>query len=197
MLKNKKKILVAMILCLVFVSGCQSEQSSSQTGNGTNSEISEKAESEQKRNTNLNDDKKIEEALKKYREDRAANQKDFMISGLSATKGLDGGAEAYGLEGVDKRHNNLDSKESTEAFETAENYVKDTLKLDTKIYDCADPQILKIYDDKDKGVAKGYDKDNIDVLEYQEKDGTWSYLFLGKNGKGKPWKVLSHGKSYK
>ncbi len=138
-------------------------------------------------------------SLTAYREEREKTTAIKMNNGL-----LGFGApnlEDYGLD-VDgwDFSSRFDTREMTEAFETAEKYVVEILKIDIKtktiVYPCIDPEIYAIYDDEDKGVASGYEADNIFVCEYCD-NGNWQYLILVRDRKGEPWKVIHHGDSYR
>ncbi len=82
-------------------------------------------------------------------------------------------------------------------------YVQNVLKIPKRSYGyditpAVDPRILAIYDDKDKGVATGYTNENIEIYEYEtEVDDSYSYLFLVRDSKESPWKIIHHGTSYK
>ena len=101
----------------------------------------------------------------------------------------------YGV-GVCENEPDFDARELAEAYETADAYIRDTLKLDSEAEWCADPRMNAIYSDEDKGVADGYEPENIFLCEYNE-HGTWRYLILVREGKGADWSVLYHGDSYK
>lgn len=84
------------------------------------------------------------------------------------------------------------------------NYIENELKIPARpvyqhnVSQCLDPRINEIYDDEDKGVANGYDNENIYIEEYEtEKEDVYSYIFLVRDSKESPWKVIHHGNSYK
>jgi hypothetical protein len=140
----------------------------------------------------------IEKSLVAYREEREKT------TGVKLGDGLSGyGApnkEDYGLDGDGADVSlGLDSRELNEAYEAAKKYVVETLEIKVEtnatIYPCVDPRINAIYGDEDKGVANGYEADNIFVCEYND-NGTWNYLILVRDAKGKPWEVIHHGTSY-
>lgn len=224
-MQGKKKILLLalclMVLCLtVFLImdsypknnksnmvGDEAIQNNKTMGNNQQTQnVQSKNEEQNKGTQNETDiqpgqesDKKLEDLLKSYREKRETMTAVKMVDGL-----LGFGApneEDYGM-GVGKQDytSRFDARELGKAYEAAKKYVIETLKIsiETKatVYPCIDPRIYTIYEDEDKGAASGYDANNIFICEYCD-DGEWQYLILVRDGKGKPWNVIHHGKSYK
>ncbi|MGL4372861.1 MAG: hypothetical protein ACRCS6_03700, partial [Turicibacter sp.] len=83
-------------------------------------------------------------------------------------------------------------------------YLENELKIPKRpgygydIDSCLDPRVNALYDDENKGVVAGYENEDIRIEEYEtEKDDVYSYLFLVRDSKEGPWKVIHHGNSYK
>ena len=158
-------------------------------------------ESEEKKGNdsdNVQDDE-LEENLAKYREEREK------MTNISLGNGVSGygapNAEDYGFSSDESEYLlQFDSRELSEAYETAKKYVTDTLGIavETKstVYACVDSRVTEIYEAEDKGVANGYEPKNIFVCEYCDA-GNWKYLVLVREAKGEEWKVIHHGTSYK
>lgn len=145
-----------------------------------------------KKKIKLDQEKEMEEALAAYRRERDTmtyEEGDYIVSGVP-------NEGEYGLD-FSEEYTDFDTKEMEEAYGTADDYVKNVLKLDTEAECCVDPRILHIYKDKDKGVAKGYENSNIYLAEYCDSDNTWKYIIMVRDGQGKPWRVIHHGTSYK
>lgn len=102
----------------------------------------------------------------------------------------------YGIGSSDSYTGRFDARELNLAFKVADDYINETLKLESEAWECIDPRMIAIYEDKDKGVANGYDADNIFLCEYND-HGKWKYLILVREGKGSDWKALYYGSSYK
>ncbi len=134
----------------------------------------------------------IERELAAYRAEREKLQ--WTEGGYLWAKSPSGNYK-YGVGSFDNEPI-YDSMELNKAFETASDYVEETLKLESEAWECVDPRMLAIYEDEDKGVANGYDVNNIFLAEYED-HGKWQYLILVREGKGSDWKVLYHGSSYK
>lgn len=101
---------------------------------------------------------------------------------------------AFGV-GDNRYMERFDREEIKEAFQAAEQYVKETLMMDSPLYACADPRMTAIYEDEDKGVADGYDADSLFLCEYLDGE-TWRYLILAREEKGAAWSVLYCGDTY-
>lgn len=213
---NIKRIIILGILCLsillLFACSKKNDTPASPTSSpmGSSSrDIQAQSEDETSLSVEKNQGKEnsgeeqsqdeLVKPLAAYREEREKT------TGIKVNNGLLGfGApnlEDYGLD-VDgwDYSSRFDTREMTEAFEAAEKYVVEILKIDietkTTVYPCIDPRIYAIYDDEDKGVASGYEADNIFVCEYCD-NGSWQYLILIRDRKGEPWKVVHNGDSYK
>lgn len=140
----------------------------------------------------------LEEELRKYRQEREDTIQES--NGLVEGGTPDESNYSFDTSGTFYA-GRFDTRELTQAYETARIYVTDTLGIspETKMatYMCIDPRILEIYEDEEKGVAAGYDNDNIFVCEYCNGDGVWQYLVLVRDGKGDAWSVIHNGSSYK
>lgn len=191
----KKLIFVAFGLIILTVSACSLKN----YGNNSNNEINSELEEENISSVVSEDDRELEEALVDYRKERETMFAVTMGNGLKGygapnpeNYGIDANGTKYLLE--------FDSRETAKAYETAENYVKETLGIKTQTktatYMCVDPRIYKIYEDEDKGVAEGYKNDNIFITEYYDGEA-WQYLILVRDSKEDPWKVIHNGSSYK
>lgn len=144
-------------------------------------------------------DDELEDNLAKYRAEREKMTNVSLGSGVSGYGAPN--AEDYGFSSDESEYLlQFDSRELSEAYETAKQYVTDTLEIsvETKgtVYPCVDSRITEIYEADDKGVANGYESENIFVCEYCD-EGNWKYLILVREAKGEEWKVIHHGNSYK
>lgn len=144
-------------------------------------------------------DDELEDNLAKYRAEREKMTNVSLGSGVSGYGAPN--AEDYGFSSDESEYLlQFDSRELSEAYETARQYVTDTLEIsvETKgtVYPCVDSRITEIYEADDKGVANGYESENIFVCEYCD-EGNWKYLILVREAKGEEWKVIHHGNSYK
>lgn len=223
---TKKLMVVAFALIILTVSACSTKNDENNSRNEINSEFdnnleSENMDSEKNESSFIDgnkeqqpidkevkenippvvseDDKELEEALAAYRKERETMVAVKMGNGLKGygapnqeDYGIDDNGTKYLLE--------FDSRETAKAYETAENYIKETLGIEpeTKVatYMCIDPRMYSIYEDEDKGVAEGYENDNIFITEYYDGE-VWQYLILVRDSKEDPWKVIHHGSSYK
>lgn len=161
-------------------------ESAEQSGNNSNTKQEEA-------------DDELEDNLAKYRAEREEMTNVSLGSGVSGYGAPN--AEDYGFSSDESEYLlQFDSRELSEAYETAKQYVTDTLEIsvETKgtVYPCVDSRITEIYDVADKGVANGYEAENIFVCEYCD-EGNWKYLILVREAKGEEWKVIHHGNSYK
>ena len=93
------------------------------------------------------------------------------------------------------------SEQYKQMYNTAATYIRDNLNINPKtklsVYDAIDPTVLEIYTAEDRGYLQDYTVENIYVLEYQKEDGTWSYIFMGRENKQSPWKVVHTGDHFK
>ncbi|MEG0295896.1 MAG: hypothetical protein RR620_04190 [Clostridium sp.] len=191
---KKAKILLligVMMMSLTFSVGCTSR---SGNVNNISGETIDKLPEEQK-------DTELDKALASIRKARkesvtVQNGSSSIISGNGSN-----------LPGQSKNMPDF-SKEGTEKWqqlgEVTTNYIANELKVPKRpVYEydssqCLDPRINAIYDETDKGVANGYDNENIFIEEYEtEVDDVYSYIFLVRESKDSPWKVIHHGNSYK
>lgn len=215
MRKKKKIFLYTLYLAmLVAVSGCIGDEKDGAKDDGSyiNGDTSEstkqqnegqRKEGQQDADTDIttsNDQasETFDEMLQSFREERErmTGKKEGGFIGFGAPNEEDYG---FGIGNGDYT-SQFDSRELTKAYEAAEKYVVETLKIDIKtnatVYPCIDPNIYSIYDDVDRGVANGYDTNDIFICEYYA-NGKWEYLILAREGKGEAWNVIHHGSSYK
>lgn len=91
--------------------------------------------------------------------------------------------------------------QTTQCYSAAAKYLKEELKIEPKtkleLYRCYDKDILKVYTDEDRGYMKDYGTDNICVWEYQDDNGEWSFIFMGRNDEESDWEVVHSGKTYR
>jgi len=141
----------------------------------------------------------LEERLAQYRAEREEMTNVAMGNGASGYGAPN--AENFGFqENTTDYTQNFDSRELNKAYETAKQYVTETLAIsvgtNAVVYPCIDPRMTEIYEAEDKGVAEGYDSKNIFICEYCD-NGTWQYLIIVRDGKDSDWSVIHHGGSYK
>ena len=93
------------------------------------------------------------------------------------------------------------NSQTKQCYITATKYLKEELKIEPKtmleLYRCYDKNILMVYNDDDRGYMKDYSTDNIYVWEYQDDNGEWSFIFMGRKDKNSDWKVVYSGETYK
>lgn len=192
MIKRRGLIIIGVILMsITILVGCNSRS----TGvNNVSSDTIEKLPEDQK-------ETEIDKDLASRRKTRKESFKETAEGTLAVSE------PCSVVPGQSKNMPNF-SNESYEQFaqlsHVVNNYVENELKIPAKpVYQhngsqCMDPRINAIYDDEDKGVAKGYDNENIYIEEYEtEKDDVYSYIFLVRDSKQSPWKVIHHGDNYK
>lgn len=219
-MRNKKNFMVAAVCVIVMgLTGC-AKVTEKVADNSVKEEVFVTEESEKvdnnntqiqneidtqtlsfKKNENITvgqTDAELEEELKKYRQEREEMIQE--ANGLVEGGSPDEDKYSFDMSGLFYT-GQFDTREMTEAYAVARIYVTEELEVkpETKMitYMCVDPRILAIYDDEDKGVAKGYENNNIFVCEYRDGEGTWQYLILVRDDKGKLWKVIHNGSSYK
>lgn len=213
MKKNYVKLMAAGMLTLVFMMGCSSNGNAINDGangiasdnaddsgyhageqesqNDTKPEQPEENKNSQSWATAAAED--IEKELAAYRAERekgVSEHKTYTLAKLPNEENY-----KYGVGHCDNGPD-LDARELNLVYKAAADYVEETLKLESEVWECIDPRMTAIYEDEDKGVANGYDADNIFLCEYND-NGTWQYLILVREGKGSDWKTLFHGSSYK
>ncbi|MBZ9607287.1 hypothetical protein G9F73_005535 [Clostridium estertheticum] len=188
-MKRAKKLMImgAILMSLTFSVGCSPR---SGDVNSLDGKVIDRLPEDQK-------DTELDKALKSIRKARKESV---------AVK--NGAEESYAgtgnnLPGQSKNMPIIDDLEEKD-FEVILDYIENELKIPKKspsgydIAPCLDPRINAIYDDEDKGVADGYDNENIYIEEYEtEKDDVYSYIFLVRDSKDSPWKVIHHGNNYK
>lgn len=137
----------------------------------------------------------LDEILLRYREERQ-NSNQTMSDGTVLV--VEPSQIEYDIDfsGYEYMNSLFDTREKTEAFDAALNYLKATYGIE-KVNSCVDPRIYELYGSEDKGVANGYEDSNIFVAEYCNSGGEWNYLILVREGKGSEWKVVGDGKDYK
>ena len=193
-LKIRKKMVLSMVMLYgITLLACGCGNPLTLLGQSSGEQDSTQAETKKAKKIASNDNKKIDEALKKVRSTR----KDSVVAGYQMGSVAD--EKDYGLDTSNGKYmDQLDTMEYQKAIGAVIDYVKKELNLDeNSVWECIDPRVLKIYEDPDKGVAKGYKNENIWVGEYKEKNGTWKYIIAVRKAKGEPWKVIHHGDSYK
>lgn len=216
-IKNHVKLMVAGLLITAAITGCASNSNSAipftQTDNSDDNageqntqsdaeavQAQEQADAVEEQTQDINQsqsqptDIEIENELAAYRAEREKGVSSLGDYTMVAAPNVDN--YDFNVGHSDSYTTRFDSKELTEAFKTAMNYVTDTLNLEPDVWSCADPRIIAIYEDEDKGVANGYDADNIFICEYNN-NGNWQYLILVREKKGSAWEVLFNGSSYK
>lgn len=206
MKRNYIKLMMTGILILVFVAGCGQNKNtanedvneivSEDIGNQTSTEAEnlEEAQNSQSQNQETASEDEIEKEMAAYRDERgkgASTIGNYLLAELPSEENY-----KYGIGSSNSYTARFDARELNEAFKTADDYVKGTLKLESETWECIDPRMTAIYEDEDKGVAEGYDADNIFLCEYNN-NGNWQYLILVREKKGSDWKVLYHGSNYK
>lgn len=202
MMMKKTFVIVLFMLMVIGFTACGSNEDILQNEIIQWEPIPEESDSTEENKGNDSDnaqDDKLEENLAKYREEREK------MTNISLGNGVSGygapNAEDYGFSSDESKYLlQFDSRELSEAYETAKKYVTDTLGIavETKstVYTCVDSKVTEIYEAEDKGVANGYEPKNIFVCEYCDA-GNWQYLVLVREAKGEEWKVIHHGTSYK
>lgn len=192
MKKSKMLIVIGvMMVTLVISVGCNSR---SGNVNSVDGETIDRLPEDQR-------DTELDKVIAKIRK---ARKESVTVQNGSSTVISGNGAD---LPGQSKNIPNF-SKEGAEKWEQLSgvtiDYVKNQLKIQERpvygydISTCIDPRINAIYDEEDKGVAKGYDNENIYIEEYEtEEDDVYSYIFLVRDSKDSPWRVIHHGNSYK
>ena len=206
MKRNYIKLMMTGILILVFVAGCGQNKNtanedvneivSEDIGNQTSTEAEnlEEAQNSQSQNQETASEDEIEKEMAAYRDERGKDTStigNYLLAELPSEENY-----KYGIGSSNSYTARFDARELNEAFKTADDYVKGTLKLESETWECIDPRMTAIYEDEDKGVAEGYDADNIFLCEYNN-NGNWQYLILVREKKGSDWKVLYHGSNYK
>lgn len=182
----KLSSLAVILLSIVLLNSCSS-RSSSGSENITGKEL-----------RNIPSDQKESEINRKVaevRKDRKGSRKEENGS-LYVHEGIDNGLKEMSTNIPDF---------DISLFEAADEYILNVLKNPIRINDevkfdqsiCIDPRINEIYNSEDKGLLKGYKNENIGIIEYEEVGGEYNYLFLARESKESPWKVVHNGKNYK
>lgn len=186
---KKLNLLLIFLMCAILLGAC------SPRNPNTNENISER-ELE-----NMPTDQKeteIDKKVSETRKDRKNGRKEENGS-LTIVESIDNG-----IKGMSSNVPDFDG-DYRPILEVADEYILKVLKNPIRINDeykfdsafCIDPRINEIYNDSDKGFLKGYENENIAVIEYEEENGEYSYLFLGRKSKGEAWEVIHNGKNYK
>lgn len=204
--KNKVRfVAVGMILSLIIAGCAPKDADTGNAGgkeNGENNIMTESNEVPAETGEHVAGDcnqlqpqADIEAVLAEYRAERQKSQSTIDGGYILAVQPNEENY-AYGV-GDTSYTARFDTKELNEAFQAAEDYIRNTLQITgAPVYACADPRMTAIYDDSDKGVAAGYDADNIFLCEYSDQ-GSWHYLILVRDGKGTDWTVLFQGDHYR
>lgn len=191
MKKLKRGIEIILFAGIIVLMGCGGHEQAKKAPVKVNQQsIEQKREKSKKKQSK--EDIKLDKALARYR--KARKEKKINRTTVSIMPN----EKKFGLDLSNLKYiNAFDIKEKMEAFQAGKEYIEG-LGVKAKKYEvCVDPRILNIYQDKDKGVAKGYRNKNIFVLEYMDNNGKWKYIIVVRKGKGKPWKGIYHGTSYK
>ncbi len=203
--KSRVRVMAAGIFLLSIMTGCApgDDNTGDKVGNGNSennvttetNDVPSGTEGNAAEDENqLQPQADIEAVLAEYRADRQAGQS-TIGGGYTLVTNPNEEDYAYGVGDISYTAR-FDTKELTEAFQAAEDYIRDTLQIaDASTYACVDPRMTAIYDDSDKGVAGGYDADNIFLCEYSDQE-SWHYLILVRDGKGMDWTVLFQGDHY-
>ena len=177
------------------------ENQESNMGNTISTDVSESSQEEGQEQSEKNETQKeqeyteLDEMLAQYRQERReSNEK--MSDGTILVVEPSQDSYDIDLSGYEYMNSLFDTREKTEAFDAAIEYLKTTYGIE-KVNSCVDPRIYEIYGKEDKGVADGYEDSNIFVAEYENSDGEWNYLILVREGKGAEWKVIGDGKDYR
>lgn len=189
-MKLKKSIIVVSLLSsIVFLVGCNSR--TEQVNKPMEIEEVERLPEDQK-DTEL--DKALAE-IRKFRKDNVKSE-----NGSSSSRSFNGGK----VPGNIPNPNEYTIAEYETIYTVIGDYIKNVLKIpkrDNYGHDaaqCLDPRINKLFEDEDRGILSEYDIENIFIAEYQTKEeGVYSYLFLARDSKNSPWKIVYDGNSYK
>ena len=209
--KMKFKVIFIMtgLIVTILEGGCGNsmldqarENQKSDMGNTISADVSESSQEEEgQEQSEENGTQKeqeytgLDEMLAQYRQERQeSNEK--MSDGTILVVEPSQDTYDIDLSGYEYMNSLFDTREKTEAFAAAIEYLKTTYGIE-KVNSCVDPRIYEIYGNEDKGVADGYEDSNIFVAEYENSDGEWNYLILVREGKGAEWKVIGDGKDYR
>lgn len=189
MRKSKKhNLLISILVCTMLLGGCSSR----------NSDINENMSGKELENMPTDQkEAEIDKKVTQIRKERKASYKEENGSLVSIERKD---------EDLTKMSGNVPYfEDALPIIEVADEYILNVLKNPIRINNrykfdysfCIDPRINAIYSDSDKGFLKGYENENIAIMEYEEENGEYNYLFLGRKSKGEAWEVVHNGKNYK
>lgn len=208
-MRFKVIFIIIVLIVTLLTGGCGNpkinqtkENPESDIGNTLSTDVSESSQEEKRQEQSEEDEtqkeqeySELDEMLAQYRQERQESNEE-MFDGTILV--VEPSQDKYDIDfsGYEYMQSLFDTREKTEAFDAATEYLKTTYGIE-KVNSCVDPRIYEIYGNEDKGVADGYEDSNIFVAEYENSDGEWSYLILVREGKGAEWKVVGDGKDYK
>ena len=189
-MKKIKFILLLLMLVSLFTACSREEKAAEQN---VNRQEEQKTDISKEESQGIEETQSLEEEIlkKKLKEVRNKREESITVGENDVTTG-------YMPKEVDDLQNGPIIEQSSEQhkqmYNTAATYIRDNLNINPKtklsVYDAIDPTVLEIYTAEDRGYLQDYTVENIYVLEYQKEDGTWSYIFMGRENKQSPWKVV-------
>lgn len=196
-MKKIKFILLLLVLVSLFTACSREEKAAEQN---VNRQEEQKTDISKEESQGIEETQSLEEEIlkKKLKEARNKREESITVEENDVTTG-------YMPKEVDDLQNGPIIEQSSEQYKqmynTAATYIRDNLNINPKtklsVYDAIDPTVLEIYTAEDRGYLQDYTVENIYVLEYQKEDGTWSYIFMGRENKQSPWKVVHSGDHFK
>ena len=196
-MKKIKFILLLLILVSLFTACSREEKAAEQN---VNRQEEQKTDISKEESQGIEETQSLEEEIlkKKLKEVRNKREGSITVEENDVTTG-------YMPKEVDDLQNGPIIEQSSEQYKqmynTAATYLRDNLNINPKtkliVYDAIDPTVLEIYTAEDRGYLQDYTVENIYVLEYQKEDGTWSYIFMGRENEQSPWKVVHTGDNFK
>lgn len=196
-MKKIKFILLLLMLVSLFTACSREEKAAEQN---VNRQEEQKADISKEESQGIEETQSLEEEIlkKKLKEVRNKREESITVEENDVTTG-------YMPKEVDDLQNGPIIEQSSEQhkqmYNTAATYIRDNLNINPKtklsVYDAIDPTVLEIYTAEDRGCLQDYTVENIYVLEYKKEDGTWSYIFMGRENKQSPWKVVHNGDYFK
>ena len=196
-MKKIKFILLLLMLVSLFTACSREEKAAEQN---VNRQEEQKTDISKEESQGIEETQSLEEEIlkKKLKEVRNKREESITVEENDVTTG-------YMPKEVDDLQNGPIIEQSSEQYKqmynTASTYIRDNLNINPKtklsVYDAIDPTVLEIYTAEDRGYLQDYTVENIYVLEYQKEDGTWSYIFMGRENKQSPWQVVHSGDHFK
>ncbi|KAB3539028.1 hypothetical protein F8154_00910 [Alkaliphilus pronyensis] len=173
-----KKIVVLLMVCLVILAGCNTDNETSNPSQASNK----------------SKDTELDLMLAQTRLEKKTL---FLEKGIvmSSTE------EFYQFPGQSQNIPTWEDEDYSFFYECSKayvDYIKEKHGFDPVIsQQCLDPRMNAIYDDSDKGVANGYNNEDIYLVEYETQDeNVYSYLVVVRENDG-TWHVIHEGLSYK